>query len=150
MNTSIIEIMRLAGTEDLPLPQFATPHSAGMDLFSANVEPVTLKPFQRCLIPTGLKFALPEGLEMQIRPRSGLAYKNGITVLNSPGTIDSDYRGEIKIVLINFGEEDFIIDRGMRIAQAVIARYEHVSLKESQELTDTFRGSGGFGHSGIK
>ena len=145
-----LSIVRIPGTEDLPLPTYASKQAAGMDLYSANVEPINLKPLGRCLVPTGLKVALPEGMEMQIRPRSGLALKNGITVLNTPGTIDSDYRGEIQIILINLSNEDFIIERGMRIAQAVVARHEHVEIVLEESLSDTQRGEGGFGHSGVK
>ena len=145
-----IPIARLPGTEDLPLPSYTTKQAAGMDFYSANTEPVKLVPFARCLIPTGLKIALPEGMEMQIRPRSGLALKHGLTVLNSPGTIDSDYRGEIQIILINLGNEEFIIERGMRIAQGVVARHEHAEILVLAELDQTARGDGGFGHSGLK
>ena len=143
-------IERLPSAYDLPLPCYTTNESAGMDLYAANDEPIIMRPFERKLIPTGLKIALPKGTEMQIRPRSGLALKYGITVLNTPGTIDSDYRGEIKILLINFGDEPFTIEKGMRIAQAVVVKYEKVKLVESTNLSDTERGSGGFGHTGIK
>jgi dUTP pyrophosphatase len=145
-----LSIVRIPGTEDLPLPTYASKQAAGMDLYSANGEHINLKPLGRCLVPTGLKVALPEGMEMQIRPRSGLALKNGITVLNTPGTIDSDYRGEIQIILINLSNEDFIIERGMRIAQAVVAKHEHLEIVLEETLSDTERGEGGFGHSGIK
>lgn len=150
MLEKIITINRLPGTEDLSLPEYATAGSAGMDIYSANEVDIVLKPLERILIPTGLKIALPLGYEMQIRPRSGLALKHGITVLNSPGTIDSDYRGEIKILLINLSNEEFVIERGMRIAQAVIAKYEQILLQLEDTLTETDRGTGGFGHSGIK
>lgn len=131
------------------LPEYATPLSAGMDL-RANIDaPILLKPLQRALIPTGLYIALPEGYEAQIRPRSGLAIKKGISILNAPGTIDADYRGEIGIILINLSNEDFIVEDGERIAQMVIARYEHVNFEKVDTLDETERGSGGFGHTGI-
>ena len=133
-----------------PLPKYSTVCSAGMDL-RANLEnPVVLKPFQRALIPTGLFMALPEGYEAQVRPRSGLALKHGITVLNTPGTIDADYRGEIGVILINLGQDDFVINDGERIAQMVIAKYEQVELLAMEVLDETERGAGGFGHSGVK
>jgi dUTP pyrophosphatase len=141
-----VEILRLAHAADLPLPSYATAGSAGLDLRAA--EAFTLKPGARALVPTGLSIALPENFEAQVRPRSGLAVKHGVTVLNSPGTIDSDYRGEIKVPLINHGTEDFVIARGDRIAQMVIARVEHVTLVEVTNLDETSRGSGGFGSSG--
>lgn len=133
-----------------PLPQYATPQSAGMDLRANLNEPVTLKPLERTLVPTGLFMALPEGYEAQVRPRSGLALKKGITVLNSPGTIDADYRGEICVILINLSSEPFIINDGERIAQMVIAKHEQPSLIEVTTLDETERGAGGFGHSGVK
>ena len=130
------------------LPQYATALSAGMDL-RANIDtPILLKPMQRKLVPTGLYIALPEGFEAQIRPRSGLALKKGITLLNTPGTIDADYRGEIGVIVINLSEEDFIIEDGERIAQMVIARYEKAEWEEVEVLGETERGDGGFGHSG--
>lgn len=133
-----------------PLPTYATGLSAGMDIRANLSEPVTLKPLQRCLVPTGLYIALPEGYEAQIRPRSGLAIKKGITVLNSPGTIDADYRGEICIILVNLSAEDFIIEDGERVAQMVIARYEQAVWTETDVLDETERGAGGFGHTGKK
>lgn len=133
-----------------PLPQYATTDAAGMDIRANLDEPIVLKPLARCLVPTGLYIALPPGTEAQIRPRSGLALKKGITVLNSPGTIDADYRGEIGIILVNLSSEDFVIQDGERIAQMVIARYEHVDWKLTDKLDDTERGAGGFGHSGNK
>ena len=133
-----------------PLPQYATVQSAGMDLRANLDEPVTLRPLERCLIPTGLHIALPEGYEAQIRPRSGLALKRGITVLNSPGTIDADYRGEIGVLLINLSQEDFVINDGERIAQMVIARHEQGELTEVDVLDETERGEGGYGHTGVK
>lgn len=130
------------------LPQYATALSAGMDL-RANIDtPIRLKPMQRKLVPTGLYIALPEGFEAQIRPRSGLALKKGITLLNTPGTIDADYRGEIGVIVVNLSEEDFIIEDGERIAQMVIARYEKAEWEEVEVLGETERGDGGFGHTG--
>jgi dUTP pyrophosphatase len=141
-----VEILRLAHAADLPLPSYATAGAAGLDLRAA--EAFTIKPGARALVPTGLSIALPENFEAQVRPRSGLAVKHGVTVLNSPGTIDSDYRGEIKVPLINHGAEDFVIARGDRIAQIVIARVEQVTLVEVESLDETTRGAGGFGSSG--
>lgn len=133
-----------------PLPAYATAQSAGMDL-RANIDsPITLRPMERRLIPTGLRIALPEGCEAQVRPRSGLALKHGITVLNTPGTIDADYRGEVKVLLVNFSNDDFVINIGERIAQMVIARYEKADLEQVAELDDTERGDGGYGHTGVK
>lgn len=133
-----------------PLPEYATPQSAGMDL-RANIEaPITLKPMERRLIPTGLYIALPVGYEAQIRPRSGLALKHGITVLNTPGTIDADYRGELMVLLVNFSDSDFIINDGERIAQMVIARHEQGIFKVVETLDNTERGTGGYGHTGVK
>lgn len=131
-----------------PLPAYATVASAGMDLRANLNEPIVLKPLQRCLVPTGLFMALPVGYEAQVRPRSGLAIKKGITVLNTPGTIDADYRGEICVILVNLSTEDFVIEDGERIAQMVIARHEQVEWQPVEVLEDTERGSGGFGHSG--
>lgn len=133
-----------------PLPEYATLQSAGMDIRANLDEPIVLQPMQRCLVPTGLYIALPAGTEAQIRPRSGLALKKGITVLNSPGTIDADYRGEIGIILINLSQEPFVIQDGERIAQMVIARYEQARWKPVDSLEETERGEGGFGHSGQK
>ena len=134
-----------------PLPKYATAQSAGMDL-RANIGeyPIFLAPLERKLIPTGLHIALPEGYEAQVRPRSGLALKKGITVLNTPGTIDADYRGEIGVILINLSNEDFIINDGERIAQMVIARHEQAEFVPVEVLEETERGDGGFGHSGVK
>ena len=133
-----------------PLPQYATEQSAGMDLRANLDEPVTLKPLERKLIPTGLHIALPAGFEAQVRPRSGLALKKGITVLNTPGTIDADYRGEIGVVLINLSQEDFIVNDGERIAQMVIARHEKADFIKVEVLDETERGEGGYGHTGVK
>lgn len=130
------------------LPQYATPLSAGIDLRANIDEPIVLKPLQRCLVPTGLYIALPEGYEAQIRPRSGLALKKGITLLNTPGTIDADYRGEIGVIMANLSDTDFVVEDGERIAQMVIARYEKAQWQEVAELDDTERGAGGFGHTG--
>ena len=131
-----------------PLPQYATSLSAGMDL-RANIDsPIVLKPLQRCLVPTGIFMALPEGFEAQVRPRSGLAIKKGISVLNSPGTIDADYRGEVCVILVNLSTEDFVIEDGERIAQMIIARYEQAEWQEMDVLDETERGAGGFGHTG--
>ena len=131
------------------LPFYETDGSAGMDLRAFIEEPVTLKPGQRMLIPTGLYIELPVGYEAQIRARSGLAIKKGIGLVNGIGTIDSDYRGEIKVILINWGEEDFVIENGDRIAQMVIARYERIEWEQTEDLSETERGSGGFGHTGV-
>ncbi|MDR2858964.1 MAG: dUTP diphosphatase [Mediterranea sp.] len=131
-----------------PLPAYATELSAGMDIRANIPDSLTLAPMQRCLIPTGLYIALPQGYEAQIRPRSGLAIKKGITLLNSPGTIDADYRGEIGVILINLSTESVIIEDGERIAQMIIARYEQVAWQEVEILNKTERGAGGFGHTG--
>ena len=132
------------------LPAYATPLSAGMDLRANLEEPIVLKPMQRVLVSTGLHIALPAGFEAQIRPRSGLALKHGITVLNTPGTVDADYRGEVKVLLINFSDTDFTINDGERIAQMVIARHEQAQFEEVRELDETERGEGGYGHTGVK
>ena len=133
-----------------PLPQYATPQSAGMDLRANLEKPITLKPLERRLIPTGLHIALPAGYEAQVRPRSGLALKKGITVLNSPGTIDADYRGEIGVLLINLSQDDFVVNDGERIAQMIIARHEQGEFVEVDVLDETERGEGGYGHTGVK
>jgi len=133
-----------------PLPQYATSQSAGMDLRANLSEPIVLHPMERRLIPTGLYIALPEGFEAQVRPRSGLALKHGLTVLNAPGTIDADYRGEVGVVLINLSQEDFVINDGERIAQMVIARHELAEFELVEELDETERGAGGYGHTGVK
>lgn len=145
-----VDIAVLPHGKDLPLPAYATVQAAGMDLCAAVDASVTLKTGERALIPTGLSIALPPGYEAQVRPRSGLAAKNGVTVLNSPGTIDADYRGEIKVILINHGSESFTVERGMRIAQMVIARYTQIGWNTVASLDDTARGSGGFGSTGTK
>jgi dUTP pyrophosphatase len=145
-----IEIKRLEHGEGLALPAYETPEAAGMDLRAAlgADETVVLKPGQRAMVPTGLSMAMPMGYEAQIRPRSGLAAKNGVSVLNTPGTIDSDYRGELKIILINLGDEDFAITRDMRIAQMIIAPVVQAQLVETDVLSETQRGAGGFGSTG--
>lgn len=133
-----------------PLPAYATPQSAGLDLRANLTEPIVLHPMQRRLVPTGLHIALPEGYEAQVRPRSGLALKHGITVLNTPGTIDADYRGEVMVLLVNFSTEDFVINDGERIAQMVIARCEQGQWEPVDVLDTTERGTGGYGHTGVK
>jgi dUTP pyrophosphatase len=133
-----------------PLPSYQTPSSAGMDLRAHLASPVTLRPLQRALIPTGLFMELPHGFEAQIRPRSGLAYKHGISLVNSPGTIDADYRGEIKVLLVNLSDQEFVVEDGERIAQMVVARHEQVEWVESLQLTQTERGAGGYGSTGTK
>jgi dUTP pyrophosphatase len=142
--------MRLAHNSDLPLPAYETDGAAGMDLRAAvpDGEPMVLKPGARAMVPTGLSFAVPPGFEAQVRPRSGLAAKAGVTCLNTPGTVDSDYRGEVKVILINLGEEDFHIRRGDRIAQLVIAPFARAEWREADTLDETGRGAGGFGSTG--
>lgn len=131
-----------------PLPQYETAHAAGMDLRAAIETEITIKPLQRVLVPTGLYIELPVGYEAQIRPRSGLAYKHGISIVNAPGTIDADYRGELKVLLVNLSDTDFVVSNGDRIAQMVIARHETVVWNAVEELGDTARGAGGYGHTG--
>lgn len=145
-----IAVQRLPHAADLPLPSYATDLAAGLDLQAALDAPITLEPGQRSLVPTGLAIALPAGFEAQIRPRSGLALRDGITVLNSPGTIDADYRGEVKVILVNLGNGPVTLERGMRIAQMVIARYERSAWHEVDELDETARGRGGFGSTGTE
>ncbi len=147
---SLIQFKKLPHAKDLPLPGYETGSAAGMDIRAALEVPITLKPGERILIPTGLQMALPEGYEAQIRPRSGLAIKNGITMLNSPGTIDADYRGEVKVIAINHGQNDFVVNHGDRIAQMVIAPVVQLPIKEVSELDETERGEGGFGSTGIQ
>lgn len=142
--------IKIVNKSAYPLPEYATALSAGLDLKANITEPVMLKPLERILVPTGLFIALPEGTEAQVRPRSGLAAKYGITVLNSPGTIDADYRGEIKVILVNLSNEPFVINPGERIAQMVVARFERAQWVEVQELDSTERGEGGFGSTGRK
>lgn len=141
-------ITREPGCEDIPLPSYETAHAAGMDMRAAVTEPLLLEPGQRALVPTGLRIALPPGFEAQMRPRSGLAIHHGISMVNAPGTVDADYRGEIRIILINHGHETFTIRRGDRIAQMIIAPVTHVRWKLVDELESTARGEGGFGHTG--
>jgi dUTP pyrophosphatase len=146
--TVAVPVLRLPHGHDLPLPAYATTGSAGVDLLAAVAEPVTIQPGSRALIPTGIAVALPEGYEAQVRPRSGLAVKHGLTVLNSPGTVDADYRGEIKVCLVNLGAEPFVVERRMRIAQMVVARHAALAWSEVPELPVSGRGEGGFGSSG--
>ena len=148
MTSVEISVKRLPHNTDLPLPEYETVQSAGMDLPAAIDSPMTLSPGEHAMVPTGLAIALPGGYEAQIRPRSGLAARNGVTVLNTPGTIDADYRGEVKVILINLGTEPFEIERGMRIAQMVIAPVTQGKLTEVDDLSDTARGAGGFGSTG--
>jgi dUTP pyrophosphatase len=143
-------IVKIVNQSNNPLPEYSTIHSAGMDLRANLAEPVVLKPLERALVPTGLFIELPVSYEAQIRPRSGLALKKGITVLNSPGTIDADYRGEVGIILINLSNEEFEIQHGERICQMVIAKHEHIGWEEVEILEETVRGAGGFGHTGKK
>lgn len=143
-----IEIKKISHGKDLELPSYATEGSAGLDLMAAIAEPVSLAPFERKLIATGIAIALPQNYEAQIRPRSGLALKHGITCLNTPGTIDSDYRGEINVLLINLSDKEFVIEPKTRIAQMIISQYQHVTLEHVDELDSTMRGSGGFGSTG--
>ena len=142
--------IKVVNTGHQPLPAYATPQSAGLDL-RANIEaPITLHPLERRLVPTGLHIALPDGYEEQVRPRSGLALKYGITVLNTPGTIDADYRGEIMVLLVNFSNEDFVVKDGERIAQMIIAQYAKAAFESVEVLDETERGEGGYGHTGVK
>lgn len=146
---TILKIKRLENNQDLALPSYQTEGSAGMDLLAAIEEPIILSPGEFKLVKTGIAIAIDPGYEVQIRPRSGLALKNGITVLNSPGTIDSDYRGEIGVILINHSQFDFTITRGMRVAQMIIAKYEQVKITETKDLDDTKRSLSGFGSTGV-
>ena len=150
MNPVEVQITRLPHGQDLPLPAYQSEHAAGVDLIAAVPAdaPLTLAPGARALVPTGIAIALPDGTEAQVRPRSGLAVKHGLTVLNAPGTIDADYRGEIQVLLINLGQEAVTIARGTRIAQLVIATIARISLQEIATLDETIRGSGGFGSTG--
>lgn len=142
--------VKIVNQSAFALPAYATPLSAGMDLRANLAEPVVLKPLDRAMIPTGLYIALPEGFEAQVRPRSGLAAKKGISVLNAPGTVDADYRGEIRVILVNLSHEDFTVEPGERIAQMVIARHERVEWEDVDVLDETERGTGGFGSTGVK
>jgi dUTP pyrophosphatase len=143
-----IQVRRLPHSDGLPLPAYATPGAAGMDLLAAIAAPVTIEPGKRALIPTGLAIALPPGFEMQVRPRSGLALRNGILLPNSPGTIDQDYRGEVQVILLNAGDLPFTVERGMRIAQAIVAPVVRAEWQEVENLDDTTRSTGGFGSTG--
>ena len=145
-----VQVKKLPHAADLPLPQYATEHSAGMDLLAAIEKDVVIAPGERILVPTGLSIALPDGYEAQIRPRSGLALKNGISLVNTPGTIDADYRGEIGIILINHSKETFTVTRGMRIAQMVIAAYARAEWSVVEDLETSARGEGGFGSTGTQ
>lgn len=145
-----IQFKKLPHAKDLPLPSYESEYAAGMDIRAALKEPVILKPRERKLIPSGLKMALPKGYEAQMRPRSGLAYRHGITMLNTPGTIDADYRGELKMLAVNLGEEEFIINHGDRLAQMIIAPVIQADVHEVRDLSETERGDGGFGSTGVK
>ncbi len=144
-----IYLERIAGAKDIPIPDYMTDGSSGMDLYANVDKDIVIQPGESALVPTGIKIELPQGYEAQIRPRSGMALKHGITVLNSPGTIDSDYRGEIKVILINLGKKEFTVCRKMRIAQMIISRIWKAEMIEVEQLKNTKRGDGGFGHTGI-
>ncbi len=145
----VVRVTRVdASSSDIPLPAYATEHAAGMDLCAAVKEPLTLGPGETALVPTGIAIALPPGFEAQVRPRSGLAIKHGIGILNAPGTIDADYRGEVKVILTNFSKSPFVVKRGERIAQMIVGRYSRVTWEEAEGLDETSRGAGGFGHTG--
>jgi len=146
----VLRVSRDAGCDDLPLPRYMSAAAAGMDLCAANIDPIALKPGQVVGVPTGLHVAIPPGYEGQVRPRSGLALKHGLTVVNSPGTIDSDYRGEVRVILGNVGTEAYTVERGTRIAQLVIAPVVQADIDLVETLDDTERGSGGFGHTGSR
>ena len=145
-----VPIIRLPHAEDIDLPAYATAHAAGLDLMAAIDQPITLEPGHRTLVATGIAIALPVGYEAQVRPRSGLAAKHGITVLNSPGTVDADYRGEIKVILINLGQESFVIEPKARIAQLIVSAVTRILWTPAEELPDTARGDGGFGSTGTR
>ena len=149
MSLEVLEVA-VVNSSNQDLPQYSTEQSAGLDIRASLSESITLQPGEHRLIPTGLKIALPEGTEAQVRPRSGLAYKHGITVLNSPGTIDADYRGDVGVILINHGKKPFVVENGERIAQLVIARYVQLQWKPTEDLSATNRGTGGFGSTGTK
>jgi dUTP pyrophosphatase len=149
VETVEIEVVRLAHAHDLALPDYATAAAAGADLLAAIDQDIDLAPLERKIVPTGISIALPVGFEAQVRPRSGLAAKNGVTVVNAPGTVDADYRGEIGVILINLSKEPFRISRGMRIAQLVVARHARAVWREVSELDRTARGAGGFGSTGV-
>lgn len=143
-------IVKVINRSSNALPQYATSFAAGLDVRADNAEPIVLKPLARAMVPTGLYLEIPAGYEVQVRPRSGLAAKKGITVLNAPGTIDADYRGEVCVILVNLSSEDFVIERGERIAQLVLAKHEVIEWEEVSELGDSERGAGGFGSTGVK
>ncbi len=142
--------VKIVNRSPFALPQYATVNSAGLDLRANTQQPLVIKPLERTLVPTGLYIELPEGYEAQVRPRSGLAAKHGISIVNTPGTIDPDYRGEIKVILVNLSDVPFTLEPGERIAQMVIARFEHISWNQVETLSETERGEGGFGHTGVK
>jgi dUTP pyrophosphatase len=142
-------LVKVINQSNNPLPEYQTEQSAGLDLLAFLTAPISLKPLQRALIPTGLYIELPKGYEAQVRPRSGLALKHGITVLNSPGTIDADYRGEVKVLLINLSDQDFIVESGARIAQMVVSKHERIAWQNTSELSQTERGAGGYGSTGV-
>lgn len=146
----MMEIVKVINKSEYSLPKYETKNAAGLDVKANITEPIVLKPLERALVPTGLFVELPEDCEMQVRPRSGLAAKHGLTVLNSPGTIDADYRGEIKVILVNLSNDEFIINPGERIAQLVVAKYVQIDWNECTVLTETDRGEGGFGSTGVK
>lgn len=150
MTQPTLKVEVLKGNEDMGLPAYATDAAAGLDLRAALTEPLTLSPGERGIVPTGLKMAIPEGYEGCVRPRSGLAMKHGLTLTNSPGTIDADYRGEVKVLLINLGQEPVVLKRGDRIAQLLISPVAHAQVVKIESLDDTARGSGGFGHTGVQ
>jgi dUTP pyrophosphatase len=145
-----IQVKRLPHAQGLPLPAYATGGAAGMDLLAAVIDPMVINPGERMLVPTGLTIALPPDHELQIRPRSGLALKNGVMLPNTPGTVDEDYRGEVQVIVINLGQEPFTVTRGMRIAQAVLAPVTHATWQEVESLPDSTRGTGGFGSTGTR
>lgn len=149
MEEIVIKVVREDSARDLPLPSYQTSGASGMDVVAACEEDIVINPGGRVLVPTGLRLEIPDGYEVQVRPRSGLAWNHGVTVLNAPGTIDSDYRGEVKVILVNLGTEPYVIRRGARIAQMVVARVERARLEERKHVSESERGSGGFGHTGI-
>ncbi|MBM4036218.1 MAG: dUTP diphosphatase [Planctomycetes bacterium] len=150
MSDITIHFTRRAGTEDVPLPRYMSEHASGMDVCAAVEEPVTIAPGDVRLVPTGLYIAIPPGYEVQVRPRSGLALKHGLTVVNTPGTIDSDYRGEVGVILGNVSRTPFTVERGMRVAQLVVQKVIRAELAQQEALADTRRSSGGFGHTGVR
>ena len=149
-NPVTVQITQEPGCEDIPLPAYETEHAAGMDLRAAVQESISLEPGARALVPTGIRVALPEGYEAQVRPRSGLAIRHGISMVNAPGTVDADFRGELRVILINHGEEPFTIRRGDRIAQMIVAPITRIAWQPAQDLPESTRGSGGFGHTGLR